>query len=121
MRLTFRERLMAFALLAAGALFTLDRLMWEPFFEHRTDLLQQQEKKQTALREATRLLRQADRLKPVMTSLNQTLKDDTSETENQLLHLFQEWQKECGLKNGSFVRIKSIEEHGFSHLSFHIS
>src|SRR6476646_10170968 len=121
MRLTTRERLMAFTLLAVGALFTLDRLVWEPFFEHRTDLLQQQEKKQIALREATRLLHQAERLKPVMTSLDQTLKDDTSETENQLLHLIQEWQKECGLKNGSSVRLKTVDEHGFSHLTFHIT
>src|SRR5690348_3871678 len=121
MRLSSRERLMAFALLMVGALFTLDRLAWQPYFDRRNELLKLQDEKQTAEHQATRVLRQAERLKPVMASLNQTLKDDTSETEGQLLHLMQEWEKSAGLKDGSFVRIKTVDEHGFVHLTFHIS
>jgi len=121
MALSQRERYISFALMAAGALFTLDKLMLEPYLERRAELVQQSQAKKRDLDEATLVLRRADRLQVTMASMRNSLKQDSSDAEGNILHLMREWEKQADLKNASFLRLRSVTEHGFQRLTFHIT
>ena len=121
MALSQRERYISFVLMAAGALFTLDKLMLEPYLERRAELVQQLQVKQREQREADLLLHRADRLQMTMARMQNALKEDSSDAEGNILHLMREWEKQADLKNASFLRLRSATEHGFQRLTFHIT
>ena len=121
MALSQRERYISFGLMAAGALFTLDRLMLEPYLERRAELVQQIQTRQREDHEADLLLRRADRFQLTMAGMRDSLKQDSSDAEGTILHLMRDWETQADLKNASFLRLRSVTEHGFQRLTFHIT
>ena len=121
MALSQRERYISFVLMAAGALFTLDRLMLEPYLEHRAELVQQLETKQHDKQEADLLLGRAHSFQVSMAGMRNALNQDSSDAEGKILHLMREWETQADLKNASFLRLRSVTEHGFGRLTFHIT
>lgn len=121
MALSQRERYISFALMAVGVLFTLDRLMLDPYLDRRAELVQQLQTKQRDQREGDLLLHRADRFQVTMASMRNALKQDSSDAEGKILHLVREWETQADLKNASFLRLRSVTEHGFGRLTFHIT
>lgn len=121
MALSQRERYISFGLMAVGALFTLDRLMLEPYLERRAELVQQIQTRQREDHEADLLLRRADRFQLTMAGMRDSLKQDSSDAEGTILHLMRDWETQADLKNASFLRLRSVTEHGFQRLTFHIT
>lgn len=121
MALSQRERYISFVLMAAGALFTLDKLMLQPYLDRRGELVQQLQTKQREDNEANLLLKRADHFQVSMAGMRNALNQDSSDAEGKILHLMREWETQADLKNASFLRLRSVTEHGFQRLTFHIT
>jgi Tfp pilus assembly protein PilO len=121
MALTSRERLISYGLMAVGALFIIDRLALDPFLERHDELTKQLQVKTTRLADANHTIHRAHELKRQLANLDKSVTDDSSAAENQVLHLVRDFEQQAGLGQASFQRNHTVEEHGFTHLSFHVS
>jgi hypothetical protein len=121
MALSSRERYITVAALAVGSIFALDRLGLSPYLEKRKSLADQIEARRHDLEGAKQLLLREQRLRQILAGMGQTLRSDASSVEGALLHLLHQWQVESGVREASFQRVYTVEEHGFTHLRFQVS
>jgi len=121
MALSSRERYITLAALAVGSIFALDRLGFSPYLDKRKELAERIEQRRHDMDGAKQLLQREQRLRQILTGMGQTLRADASSVEGQLLHLLHQWQEESGVREASFQRVFTVEEHGFTHLRFQVS
>ena len=121
MAMTKRERTYGVVLLAACALFGLDRLALRPYLDYRNSLVEDRQTKVAALAEGRQTLRDARHLRVKLAGMDAALGAAPSAAEGQLLRLLQEAEQQAGVSGASFQRTNTIEEHGFTRLAFQVT
>ncbi|HEY2588204.1 MAG TPA: GspMb/PilO family protein [Tepidisphaeraceae bacterium] len=121
MAMTKRERTYGAVLLAACAVFGLDRLALTPYLDYRNSLVEARRTKDAALAEGRQTLRDARRLRVKLAGMDRSLGAEPSAAEGQLLRLLQEAEQQTGVSGASFQRTNTIEEHGFTRLAFQVT
>jgi hypothetical protein len=109
------------ALIAAGLIFVGDQLVFSPFMDWRDQLLVQRDVANDQLTDAHRILQLQEELKPLSRSMATSLNADSSTVESRLLHLLHEWQQHAGVTDASFQRLRGINAHGYTCLTFSVS
>jgi len=121
MQVSQRQRTMIAALIAAVLIFVGDQLVFSPFTDWREQLLVQRDAADNALADAHRILQLQEELRPLSRSMATSLNADASTVESQLLHLLHEWQQHAGVTDASFQRLRSVQAHGYTCLTFNVS
>ena len=101
--------------------FILDRLVVGPYIEHRASLVTRRDEAAHDLAEGHRILDQEKRLRRTLEHMGDSIKLTPSEVEGQLLHRVQDWKQQAGVASASFQRVRSIDERGFTHMTFQVS
>jgi hypothetical protein len=109
------------ALIAAVLIFVGDQLVFSPFTDWREQLLVRRDAADNALADAHRILQLQEELRPLSRSMATSLNADASTVESQLLHLLHEWQQHAGVTDASFQRLRSVQAHGYTCLTFNVS
>jgi len=121
MHISQHQRNLINVLIGALLLFGIDRLALSPFLEYRDSLLLQREAADKDLAEAHHVLQLEQDLRPLSRSLASSLNGDPSAVESGLLHLLHQWQQHAGVTNASFARLRTVDSHGYTCLTFNVS
>jgi Tfp pilus assembly protein PilO len=121
MQTSQRQRNIMSVLIGALLLLAVDRLAISPFFEYRDSLLLQRDAIEHDVAEAHHVLKLEQDLRPLSRSLASSLNGDPSAVESGLLHLLHQWQQRAGVTNASFARLRGVDSHGFTCLTFNVS
>jgi len=116
-----RQRVLMIALIGTLVLCAVYPLVLSPFLDMRDQLLLQRDTGNKELAEAHRILALQEELRPLSRSMASSLSGDPSAVESRLLHLLHEWQQRAGVSNASFQRLRSVDSHGFTCLTFSVS
>jgi len=121
MALSSRERMITIIVLAACAVFVIDRVAIEPYFDQRQSLKMQLKASQQKLDQADNIFNREKHLRQTLVELSGSIKSDPSSAEAQLLQVLHDWEQQSAVTNPSFQRIHAGEEHGYTNLTYHIS
>lgn len=121
MAMTNRERAYGVVVLAACGVFALDRLALSPYLDYRASLVEDRQTKSAALADGRQVLRDARHLRVKLAGMDAPLRAAPSAAEDQLLRLLQEAEQQAGVREASFQRTNTIEEHGFTRLAFQVT
>ena len=118
---TNRQRYLLFAIGVVAGLLALDRLVIGPYLDYRMELVTRRQDAKKELAKAEGVLRQEKEFRRTLVEMGDSLKADPSDVEGRVLHKLQGWKQQAGLSNASFQRIRSVEEKGFTRMSFSVS
>lgn len=121
MALSTRERSITLIVLAACALFVLDRLAIEPYLDFRKSLVQERQRARLTLERDQKLLDMEQRLRRRLAMLTGKIKGDPAAAEDQLFRLVNDFEQQAGVGGTSFQRIRTADEHGYTTLAYHVS
>jgi hypothetical protein len=121
MTLSHRERYISVVVLVAAAAFMLDRLALTPYLERRDVLIDQRQTQARKLADAQLVLRQERQFRQLLADMGASVAAEPSAVEGQFLHMLHEWEQQSGVAKASFNRQRSVEAHGFTHMTFHVS
>jgi hypothetical protein len=121
MALSTRERTVTLVVLFACAAFVVDSVVIAPYLTARHTLADRKQKQQLELDKAHRILDAEKRLRRKLALLSGRIKPDPAAAEAQLLHLLSDFQQQAGVANASFQRVRTAEDHGYTHLTYHVS
>jgi hypothetical protein len=120
MAMSKRERTLAAVVLGAAGVFALDRAVVTPYVERRQKAAEDLEVKGRGLAEVRQVLRREHRLRKVLVGIA-AAKADPSAVEERVLHQLHAWQREAGVGNASFQRVRAVEAYGFTRITFQAS
>jgi hypothetical protein len=121
MVLSKRERFISIAAIVAVAALMIDGLLLGPYLDWRNSLAAQCKSQAAALDDARNALAREAQLRQMLAGMDASMTSDSSAAEGQLLHLVHNWEQQAAVTNASFERLRTIEEHGFVHLTYRIS
>jgi hypothetical protein len=121
MALSTRERNITLIVLIACAALILDRLAVEPYLATRRDLVEQRQKRRHDLDQANLTLRREAQYRRTIAQWSKSIQSDPASAEAQLLHLVHDLEQQSGAGNASFQRVRSLDDHGYTSLTYHVS
>jgi hypothetical protein len=121
MALSPREKFILNALLIAVALLVFNSLLLDYYSSKRRDLSDELATKNSTLVDMESTIEREKQLRRLLVGLNQSMSPDAAAAEEQLLHLFHDWEQQAGLSSDSFERVRTSDDHGFTRLTFQIT
>jgi hypothetical protein len=121
MVLSKRERFISIAVVVAAAALLLDGLVLSPYLNWRSSLAAQCKAQAALLDNARHSLEKEKQLRQTLAGMDASMTSDSSAAEGQLHHLVHDWEQQAAVTNASFERLRTIEEHGLVHLTYHVA
>ncbi|HEX4795117.1 MAG TPA: GspMb/PilO family protein [Humisphaera sp.] len=121
MALSTRERTITIVVLGACALYVLDQMVAEPYFDKRAAMILARDKRRMKLDADKQILAREANLRRTLAELSAQIKPDAEAAESQLLARLSEFEQEAGLVDPSFQRTRTTDEHGYTNLAYHLS
>jgi hypothetical protein len=115
-----RTRYLSIALMLAAGALVLDRLVGL-YIDHRRELVDQRDAQIRALADAQNTLKSEKRLRQFLAGVDEFVRADSSATEGRVMHLLHDWEQQAGVRESSFGRVGTADEHGFLRLTFQVS
>ena len=115
-----RKRYLTIALILAVGALVLDRVIGL-YADQRGDLVSQRDAQIRALADAQNTLKNEKRLRQFLAGVDEFFKSDSSATEARMMHLLHDWEQQAGVREASFGRVGTADEHGFLRLTFQVS
>jgi hypothetical protein len=108
------------ATVAIGAAL-LGLLLLSYYLSARSELVFQRNADRRNLADAHAMIQKEAELTRFLNGPGASMSVDASTVEQQVLHLFHDWEQQTGVAEPSFQRLAAADEHGFTRLTFQVS
>lgn len=121
MAMSRRERYILLVLGLVIGIVAADRLALSPYLAWRAERIARRDAGNRGLIEARQVLDREKRLRELLTKMGAAAASDSSTVEGRLLNLLHEWEQQAGVGGASFHRVRLLDRHDYTTMSFQIS